>query len=146
MRQSSPYGYTFLITLLGEAKCSSSLPLKETLLIKRLGVLLTVVAAVLLACSGVVLAQSTESDSSSEKTSSDSTQNMQAYEKAKSLQLGSPGSGQPGPLSAAQKRTMAQGYLVPDQAAYEKAKAEANAKAEKQLSSENPSSIDTAAL
>ena len=116
-------------------------------MIKRSGVLLTVVAAVLLACSGVVLAQSTESDASSEKkTTSDSTQNMQAYEKAKSLQLGSPGPGQSGPLCAAQKWAMAQGYLVPDQAAYVKAKDEANAKVEKQLSSESPSAIDTATL
>jgi hypothetical protein len=41
-------------------------------------------------------------------------------------EAGSPGSaGNPGPLSTAQKRAISQGYLVQDQAAYERAKADA---------------------
>jgi hypothetical protein len=41
------------------------------------------------------------------------------------LRVEKPGSGNPGPLSATQKLAMKQGYLVPDQQAYERAKAAA---------------------
>src|SRR5918999_3131800 len=41
------------------------------------------------------------------------------------LQVEKPGSGKPGPLSATQKLAIKQGYLVPDQDAYEQAKARA---------------------
>jgi hypothetical protein len=41
------------------------------------------------------------------------------------LRVEKPGSGNPGPLSATQKLAMKQGYLVPDQDAYERAKAAA---------------------
>src|SRR5918999_1458700 len=41
------------------------------------------------------------------------------------LRVEKPGSGKPGPLSATQKLAMKQGYLVPDQDAYERAKARA---------------------
>jgi hypothetical protein len=41
------------------------------------------------------------------------------------LRVEEPGSGTPGPLSEAQKRLKSQGYLVPDQQAYERAKAQA---------------------
>ena len=44
---------------------------------------------------------------------------------AKQLRVEKPGSGNPGPLSATQKLAMKQGYLVPDQDAYERAKAAA---------------------
>jgi hypothetical protein len=41
------------------------------------------------------------------------------------LRVEKPGSGNPGPLSPTQKLAMKQGYLVPDQDAYERAKARA---------------------
>src|SRR5215213_8083632 len=41
------------------------------------------------------------------------------------LRVEKPGSGNPGPLSATQKLAMKQGYLVPEQGAYERAKAAA---------------------
>src|SRR5215213_4331654 len=44
---------------------------------------------------------------------------------AKQLRVEKPGSGNPGPLSATQKLAIKQGYLVPDQDAYERAKARA---------------------
>jgi hypothetical protein len=44
------------------------------------------------------------------------------------LKVTKPGGGEPGPLSAVQKRAMNQGYLVPDQAAFQRAKAEADAR------------------
>src|SRR5215217_8191159 len=44
---------------------------------------------------------------------------------AKQLRVEKPGSGNPGPLSATQKLAIKQGYLVPDQQAYGRAKAEA---------------------
>jgi hypothetical protein len=53
------------------------------------------------------------------------------------LSVGQPGGGTPGPLSEVQKRAVSQGYLVPDQASYERAKAEAAAEAE-QLSDARP--------
>jgi hypothetical protein len=43
----------------------------------------------------------------------------------KHLRVEKPGSGNPGPLSSTQKLAMKQGYLVPDQDAYERAKAAA---------------------
>lgn len=42
---------------------------------------------------------------------------------AQQLRVAKPGSGNPGPLSPTQKLAMKQGYLVPDQDAYERAKA-----------------------
>jgi hypothetical protein len=44
---------------------------------------------------------------------------------AQQLRVEKPGSGNPGPLSATQKLAIKQGYLVPDQDAYERAKAAA---------------------
>src|SRR5215213_4017363 len=44
---------------------------------------------------------------------------------AHQLRIEKPGSGNPGPLSATQMLAMKQGYLVPDQDAYERAKARA---------------------
>ena len=44
---------------------------------------------------------------------------------AQQLRVEKPGSGNPGPLSATQKLAIKQGYLVPDQQAYERAKARA---------------------
>jgi hypothetical protein len=48
---------------------------------------------------------------------------------AEGLEVTKPGGGEPGPLSAVQKRAINQGYLVPDQAAYQGNKAAADAKA-----------------
>lgn len=44
------------------------------------------------------------------------------------LEVSKPGRAEPGPLSAVQKRAIKQGYLVPDQEAYARHKAEANAR------------------
>src|SRR5918994_7602435 len=49
---------------------------------------------------------------------------------AQQLRVEKPGGGNPGPLSATQKLAIKQGYLVPDQDAYEQAKAEAQRLAE----------------
>src|SRR5918997_172036 len=49
---------------------------------------------------------------------------------AKQLRVEKPGSGNPGPLSATQKLAIKQGYLVPDQDAYERAKSRAQRLAE----------------
>lgn len=54
------------------------------------------------------------------------------------LRVEEPGVGTPGPLSPVQERAISQGYLVPDQAAYERKKAEADARAE-QLAGEDRS-------
>lgn len=60
--------------------------------------------------------------------------------------LDDPGEGTPGPLSAAQKKAVSeQGYLVPDQAAYDQAKNEAAAKAEQPSSEKSSSSVSTQA-
>ena len=47
----------------------------------------------------------------------------QSQGSAHELRVEKPGSGNPGPLSATQKLAIKQGYLVPDQGAYERAKA-----------------------
>src|SRR5215212_1710435 len=47
----------------------------------------------------------------------------QAQGSDQQLRVERPGSGRPGPLSATQKLAIKQGYLVPDQDAYERAKA-----------------------
>lgn len=52
-----------------------------------------------------------------------------AAERAEGLRVGEPGSEEPGPLSPAQEQAINQGYLVPDQDAYERFKNEADAKA-----------------
>src|ERR687895_257788 len=53
--------------------------------------------------------------------------------------------GQPGPLSAAQKTAINEGYLVTDKAAYERAKAKAAQKAEQRSGEERPSAPGTQA-
>jgi len=61
------------------------------------------------------------------------------------LRVTKPGSGTSGPLSAAQKQAISQqGYLVPDQGAYDKAKAEAANKTGQQSSSESLSKAPAA--
>jgi hypothetical protein len=70
-----------------------------------------------LALGGAALAQQ-------EGTTSSPSATAQADQPAEQLRVEKPGGGDPGPLSPAQKRAI-QGYLVPDQEAYEQAKAEA---------------------
>ncbi|MDQ5811979.1 MAG: hypothetical protein M3358_14840 [Actinomycetota bacterium] len=62
---------------------------------------------------------------------------VQTEESGGQLRVEKPGGGYPGPLSPAQQQAISRGYLVPDEEAYEQAKAEAAEKAE-QLSAERP--------
>jgi hypothetical protein len=89
---------------------------------------LIAVVAVLLAPGGVASGQQEETTASPPAT----TQTERPDEQ---LRVEKPGGGNPGPSSPAQKQALAQGYLVPNQEAYEQAKAEAAEKAE-QLSAE----------
>ena len=82
-----------------------------------LAMLAALVVAVL-ALGGVALAQQ-------EGTTALPSPTAQTQGSAKQLRVEKPGSGNPGPLSATQKLAIKQGYLVPDQDAYERAKARA---------------------
>jgi hypothetical protein len=85
--------------------------------------MLAALVVAMLALGGAALAQQ-------EGTTSSSSATAQADEPAGQLRVERPGGGDPGPLTPAQKRAI-QGYLVPDQEAYEQAKAEAQQKAER---------------
>lgn len=105
--------------------------------------LITIAAVMLLACGGTVLAQpgQEDSDQSTEGTSSNEGLALQSKQK---LQVADAKAGQKGPLSEAQKLAMRQGYLVPDQATYEKKKARANRKAEKSSNAKQQSFAESA--
>jgi hypothetical protein len=90
-------------------------------------VLTAITLAILLALGGVAFAQQERTTTSSNTAGTE--------ESGAQLLVEKPGGGDPGPLSPPQKRAISQGYLVPDQEAYEQAKAEAAEKAE-QLSAE----------
>src|ERR671916_462 len=81
--------------------------------------LLTALVVAILALGGAALAHQ-EGTTLSPSATAQKTQGS-----AKQLRVEKPGSGNPGPLSATQKLAIKQGYLVPDQDAYERAKARA---------------------
>jgi hypothetical protein len=64
------------------------------------------------------------------------------FDKLEELKVDKPGTGRPGSLNATQRRAMSQGYLVPDQSAYERLKSRANAN-EGQSSGEDTSGEST---
>jgi hypothetical protein len=78
--------------------------------------------AALLALGGVASAQEEEEEGTTAGSTSAAAQTKGSGEQ---LRVGKPGGGDPGPLSPVQKKARSQGYLVPDQEAYELAKAEA---------------------
>ena len=85
-------------------------------------VLAAVALALLLALGGVAFAQQ-------EGTTTSPSATAQTEESGGQLRVEKPGSGNPGPLSPAQKLAVSQGHLVPNQGAYEQAKIEAQQKA-----------------
>src|SRR5919112_1957928 len=78
--------------------------------------MLAALVVAILALGGVALAQQ-------EGTAVFPSPTAQTQGSAQQLRVEKPGSGNPGPLSATQKLAIKQGYLVPDQDAYERAKA-----------------------
>lgn len=62
---------------------------------------------------------------------------VSARQDGQSLQVVEPGAGDMGPLTPMQKQAVSQGYLVPDQEAYERGKAEASEEAERLSGSES---------
>lgn len=78
--------------------------------------------AALLALGGVASAQQQQEEGTTAGSTSAAAQTEGSGEQ---LRVGKPGGGDPGPLSPVQKKARSQGYLVPDQEAYELAKAEA---------------------
>lgn len=67
-----------------------------------------------------------------EPTPESSSEPVSAAEEAEELQVEEADSGEPGPLSPIQEQAITQGPLVPDEAAYERLKQQANEKAEQQ--------------
>ena len=78
--------------------------------------MLAALVVAIVALGGAALAQQ-------EGTTVSPSATAQTQGSAQQLRVDKPGSGNPGPLSATQKLAMKQGYLVPDQDAYERAKA-----------------------
>src|SRR5919112_2645621 len=79
-------------------------------------VMLAALVVAILTLGGAALAQQ-------EGTTVVPSPTAQTQGSAQQLRVEKPGSGNPGPLSATQKLAIKQGYLVPDQDAYERAKA-----------------------
>jgi hypothetical protein len=100
-------------------------------------VLTAITLAILLALGGVALAQQERTTTSSNTAGTE--------ESGAQLRVEKPGGGDPGPLSPAQKQAISRGYLVPDQVAYEQAKAEAAAKAEKVSAEGAPADLQATA-
>jgi hypothetical protein len=93
--------------------------------------MLAALVVALLALSGLASAQQAGTTTSPSATAQTEGPDEQ-------LRVENPGGGNPGPLSPAQKLAISQGYLVPDQEAYEQAKAEAQQKAERLAADERP--------
>src|SRR5919107_4815434 len=78
--------------------------------------MLAALVVAILALGGAALAQQ-------EGTTVFPSATAQTQGSGQQLRVDKPGGGKPGPLSATQKLAIKQGYLVPDQDAYERAKA-----------------------
>ena len=108
----------------------------------RWPLLLTMVLAVLLSILLLFLVTAPRTEAQNQ----DNSQEDANTALAKLEVLDDPGEGTPGPLSAAQKKAVfEQGYLVPDQSAYDQAKNEAAAKAEQPSSEKSSLSVGTQA-
>src|SRR3712207_1617316 len=102
---------------------------------RRVALVLAAVAlALLLALSGVAFAQQ-------EGTTTSPSAPAHTEESSGQLRVEKPGSGNPGPLSPAQKLAVSQGYLVPNQGAYGQAKIEAQRKAASMSGTATPPAV-----